>query len=203
MHRAKWRIYASVNKVIIDSNNGLSPLSEPMLTYSQLDPWEQSLEKIWIKVKKNPFKKIHVKISSAKWRALYFDLSAFTAYHAAAGEYVFASPENTAISALSTSYRPELTNELWNGLITMEPYRPTGSEWDQFAQDVIDEFQEPEWDVMPHLDANAPIHDVPVYAGIHTKTKMSFWRNCRHWLHRKLSNWQLSVQPVTNISSKW
>ena len=31
----------------------------------------------------------------------------------------------------------------------------------------------------------------------------SFWWNFHHWLHRKLSKWQLSVQPVTKISSKW
>ena len=31
----------------------------------------------------------------------------------------------------------------------------------------------------------------------------SFWRNFNHWLHRKLSKWQLSVQSVIKISSKW
>ena len=37
-----------------------------------------------------------------------------------------------------------------------------------------------------------------------TETKMSsFWRNFHHWLHWKLSFWQLPVQPVMNISSKW
>ena len=37
-----------------------------------------------------------------------------------------------------------------------------------------------------------------------TETKMSsFWRNFNHLLHWKLSFWQLSVQPVMKISSKW
>ena len=37
-----------------------------------------------------------------------------------------------------------------------------------------------------------------------TETEMlSFWWNFNHWLHRKLSFWQLSVQPVMKISSKW
>ena len=37
-----------------------------------------------------------------------------------------------------------------------------------------------------------------------TETEMSsFWRNFHHWLHWKLSFWQLSVQPVMKISSKW
>ena len=31
----------------------------------------------------------------------------------------------------------------------------------------------------------------------------SFWWKFHHWLHRKLSFWQLSVQPVMKISSKW
>ena len=37
-----------------------------------------------------------------------------------------------------------------------------------------------------------------------TETKMlSFWRNFHHWLHWKLSFWQLPVQPMMSISSKW
>ena len=49
----------------------------------------------------------------------------------------------------------------------------------------------------------------PVLTGCHpgwlyTETKMSsFWWKFHHWLHRKLSFWQLSVQPVMKISSKW
>ena len=31
----------------------------------------------------------------------------------------------------------------------------------------------------------------------------SFWGHFQHWLHRKLSIWQLLVQPVMKISSKW
>ena len=37
-----------------------------------------------------------------------------------------------------------------------------------------------------------------------TETEMlSFWRNFHHWLHWKLSIWQLPVQPVVKVSSKW
>ena len=32
---------------------------------------------------------------------------------------------------------------------------------------------------------------------------LSFWWNFHHWLHLKLSKWQLQVQPVMEISSKW
>ena len=31
----------------------------------------------------------------------------------------------------------------------------------------------------------------------------SFWRNFYYWLYRKLSRWQLPVQSVIKISSKW
>ena len=47
---------------------------------------------------------------------------------------------------------------------------------------------------------------IPNYnnVSLSTETEMSsFWRNFHHWLHRKLSKWQLSVQSVIKISSKW
>ena len=44
---------------------------------------------------------------------------------------------------------------------------------------------------------------VYIYIYICTETEMlSFWWNFHHWLHWKLSFWQLSVQPVMKISSK-
>ena len=43
-----------------------------------------------------------------------------------------------------------------------------------------------------------------VLARANTETEMSsFWWNFHHWLHWKLSKWQLPVQPVIKISSKW
>ena len=39
---------------------------------------------------------------------------------------------------------------------------------------------------------------------LYTETEMSsFWWNFHHWLHWKLSKWQLPVQPMIKISSKW
>ena len=32
---------------------------------------------------------------------------------------------------------------------------------------------------------------------------LSFWRNFRQWLLRKLSKWQLPSQPLAKIESKW
>ena len=34
-------------------------------------------------------------------------------------------------------------------------------------------------------------------------TYLSFWQNFHHWCHWKLSFWQLPVQPVMKVSSKW
>ena len=39
---------------------------------------------------------------------------------------------------------------------------------------------------------------------LHTETEIfSFWWNFDHWLHCKLSFWQLSMQPSVQISLKW
>ena len=39
---------------------------------------------------------------------------------------------------------------------------------------------------------------------MYTEMEMSsFWWNYHHWQHWKLSKWQLPVQPVMKISSKW
>ena len=54
-----------------------------------------------------------------------------------------------------------------------------------------------------------PSHDVimailRVSGQTDTESEMSsFWWNFHHWLHWKLSKWQLPVQPVIKISSKW
>ena len=39
--------------------------------------------------------------------------------------------------------------------------------------------------------------------GIGQRKCLSFWWNFHHWLQRKLSKWQLPVQPMMKISSKW
>ena len=58
-----------------------------------------------------------------------------------------------------------------------------------------------EWDWMCfHLD----VVWVCILQMLNTETEMSsFWWNFHHWLHWKLSKWQLPVQPVMKISSKW
>ena len=54
------------------------------------------------------------------------------------------------------------------------------------------------WEIIENENGTSPLF--PQY----TETEMSsFWWNFHHWLHWKLSKWQLPVQPVIKISSKW
>ena len=46
---------------------GAKPFSKPMLGYCQLDPYEQTSVKFFIKIQNFPFTEMHLKISSAKW----------------------------------------------------------------------------------------------------------------------------------------
>ena len=81
------------------------------------------------------------------------------------GEYVFTSPDNSLIETENLSYRPEITNEIWNGFMTTVAYNPADQVWDDFLQEVIDEFQDPFWQSFPHLSANASIEEVDIGAG--------------------------------------
>ena len=56
------------------------PLSQPMLTYWQLEPWEvrTNISKIWIRKEKFFSKKMYLKMSSAKWRPFCSDLKVLT-----------------------------------------------------------------------------------------------------------------------------
>ena len=47
---------------------GVKPLSVPMLDYHKLDSWEQASLVFFIKIHNFSFAKMHLKISSAKWR---------------------------------------------------------------------------------------------------------------------------------------
>ena len=44
-----------------------------------------------------------------------------------------------------TNYYPELEDEIWDGLISIDPYKPTVPEWDAFSQTVIERSEDLEW----------------------------------------------------------
>ena len=67
------KIYASVNRVSICSNNGLSPIRRQAIILTNagllsIEPLGTNFIEIWIKIQIFSFTKVHLKISSAKWR---------------------------------------------------------------------------------------------------------------------------------------
>ena len=60
---------------------------------------------------------------------------------------------------------------VYNGLMTVgvKP-PPPGRVYNKFRQDIIDAFQDPVFDHLPHLSADASIDDVDIYAGEHHTT---------------------------------
>ena len=47
------------------------------------------------------------------------------------------------------------------------------------------------------------IWPTPLFGSIYTEMKLTFVRNFHHCLHWKMLKWQLPVQPMTKILSKW
>ena len=62
-----------------------------------------------------------------------------------------------------TNYYPELEDEIWDGLISIDPYKPTGPEWEAFSQAVIERSQDPVWASYPYRPPNTS--SLNVFAG--------------------------------------
>ena len=69
-------------------------------------------------------------------------------------------------------YRPDIGPEIWNGAISIDPVTPSGPVWEEFAQRVIEEYQDPVWDSFGRLLPDSPTSSVTSYAGtnIHNTT---------------------------------
>ena len=70
---AEWRIFASLNWVIIVSDNGLSPVRRQAIIWTNagillIGPLGTSFSEILIGIQTFSFKKLHLKTSSAKRR---------------------------------------------------------------------------------------------------------------------------------------
>ena len=57
---------------------GARPLSEPMLEYCQLDPWEHKSVIFFIEVHIYSIKKMHLEMVSAKWRSFCLGINVLT-----------------------------------------------------------------------------------------------------------------------------
>ena len=72
-HWGEWRICASLNWVIIGSDNGLSPVWHQAIISTKagillIGPLGTNFSEILIGIQTFSFKKLHLKTSSAKWR---------------------------------------------------------------------------------------------------------------------------------------
>ena len=82
---AKWRIYASLNWVIIGSDNGLSPVRCQAIIWTNagillIGPLGTSCCELLIGIQTFSFKKLNLKTSSAKWRLFCLGLSEWRNY---------------------------------------------------------------------------------------------------------------------------
>ena len=59
--------------------------------------------------------------------------------------YVYLSLDAAFGKHPPTTYYPELQDEIWDGLISIDLYQTTGPEWEAFTLAVIERSQDPIW----------------------------------------------------------
>ena len=82
---AEWRIYASLTSAIIGSDNGLSPVRRSAIIWTNagillIGPLGTIFSEISIGIETFSFKKMHLKMSSAKWRPSCLGLNMLNRY---------------------------------------------------------------------------------------------------------------------------
>ena len=55
----------------------------------------------------------------------------------------------------STAYHPKLQDVIWDGVLSIELYQPSGPEWQAFTHAVIDGSQDPVWAPYLHQPPNS------------------------------------------------
>ncbi len=84
------------------------------------------------------------------------------------GDYAFLTLEYTlTIMDTPQTYRPDVDDIIYDGLLALGPSWPSGGAWDNFRQDVIDMLQDSRFDYLPHIPAEASVDDVDNYAGLY------------------------------------
>ena len=80
--------------------------------------------------------------------------------------FAYISVYKKFIDPRAAVYRPELADDIiWNGFITIDPYQPSGPEWDAFADGVVAALKDPMWASFPYVEANMSPDDVSSFAG--------------------------------------
>ena len=62
-----------------------------------------------------------------------------------------------------TNFQPELQDVIWDGVLSIELYQPTGPEWEAFTEAVIDRSQDPLW--ASSLDQSSNTSSIVTFAG--------------------------------------
>ncbi len=107
---------------------------------------------------------------------LYMDNILMEMQHQARILYVFGEVPRTTLNILASAKKFGMLTgeyififleleEVIDHVLSINTKRPSGPFFDAFLQEVIDEFQTPVFDKLPHLPANASIHQVSYYAG--------------------------------------
>ncbi len=80
------------------------------------------------------------------------------------GEFVFLTNEPVlGIVNEPQTYRPEDDDIIYQGILAVGILHPSGPDWDQFTQKVIDSFEHPQFANLPHVTSPK---DTTIYAGI-------------------------------------
>ena len=86
------------------------------------------------------------------------------------GEYVYMSFDLDYMLQETPTYRPELDDIIWQGFFGVNQRQPPQDQWNAFAHDVIEAFQDPVWkpwkDLYGGPDADAPVEAIDTYAGM-------------------------------------
>ena len=89
------------------------------------------------------------------------------------GEFVIIVGEySMTIMDTVQTYRPEADEIIYNGLMTVGSHSTVSPELEAFNQKVIDAFQDPRFDHLPHLPVTASPDQVNIYAGIVSDTSI-------------------------------
>ncbi len=80
-------------------------------------------------------------------------------------EYTFVVKQFHNGLAKDYPYKGEVYQEVSDGLLGVSLKTPSGQKFDDFLQRVIDELQDPYYDDVPHVPADAKIGDINILAG--------------------------------------
>ncbi len=82
------------------------------------------------------------------------------------GEYLFITFEFHHDIATEYPYTSQAHHTISEGLVGISFKQPSGQAFNDFLQKVIDEFQDPLFDNVPHVPADAKVEDISIYSGI-------------------------------------